>query len=245
MATAPGNKRPRNNSTSAVEHSKHPKGPDLYLTLPSPTSRFITLNFQLCRFKRVFRIVRVPLNYTFANLHTLIQFLFGWSDSHAHAAEVYDNVELYKTKKGEIKNCGRPHRIELEMYNERVAAGHDAYRPRGNYPIWRVSTRAGNGYGFGDYEEKLDWEVTLNQVWNRNEEQNASFANEGDSPNEDIAIKYTYDFGASWEVHISTHEQDVFWKRGEPSNLPLIVKANGAVRNCFASFPNPATHFGG
>ncbi|KDQ62170.1 hypothetical protein JAAARDRAFT_189531 [Jaapia argillacea MUCL 33604] len=78
--------------------------PDPHTTLPTPTSEFIQLRFQLARFKGVFRIVQLPQNYTFANLHTFIQFAFGWGGSHAHQSFVWSNVEMYSGnyKKGEI-----------------------------------------------------------------------------------------------------------------------------------------------
>ena len=71
----------------------------------------ISLSFQLAHFNGVYRVVRVPRNYTFAHLHMLVQFLFGWSGGHSHRAEVWSHVALYaKTNKpGEInfKKSGR------------------------------------------------------------------------------------------------------------------------------------------
>lgn len=61
---------------------------DPYTTLPPQTKEYIQLRFQLARFKGVFRTVQLPLTFTFANLHKFIMFAFGWSDGHAHQAEV-------------------------------------------------------------------------------------------------------------------------------------------------------------
>lgn len=61
---------------------------DPYTTLPPQTNEYIQLRFQLARFKGVFRTVQLPLTFTFANLHKFIMFAFGWSDGHAHQAEV-------------------------------------------------------------------------------------------------------------------------------------------------------------
>ncbi|KAI0057849.1 hypothetical protein BV25DRAFT_1841424 [Artomyces pyxidatus] len=207
--------------------------PDPYFTLPEPTTRYITLYFQLFRFKRVFRVVEVPLNYTFANLHTLIQFLFGWSGAHLHEMEVFDRVLLYKTRKGEIRNCGRAPKYQIEFYWEHPEYPHREVFLKGNEPIWRVSTRRAQTWGFDDEDVvgtrvARDREVTLGEVWNVDDEQNLSKTTGGVSSNEEIAIKYHYDFGASWEVHISCNDDNLFLERAEPSNLPYIRKANGA-----------------
>ncbi|KAJ7290038.1 hypothetical protein C8J57DRAFT_1705537 [Mycena rebaudengoi] len=75
---------------------------------PTSTS-FIQLRFQLVRFKGVHRVVQLFLNYTFSNLHMLIQFMFSWSGHHAHVAKVYLYVEVYSGnyKAWHIKRYGR------------------------------------------------------------------------------------------------------------------------------------------
>lgn len=89
-----------------------------YLTLPAPTTSYIQLRMQLCRFKGVYRQVRVPTNYTLANLHTLIQYLFGWSGGHLHQSKVWADVEMYSGnyKAYHIKDKGRigpfPHYLD-------------------------------------------------------------------------------------------------------------------------------------
>ena len=86
-------------------------------TPPRKTADYTQLRFQLARF-RVFRAVQLPLTFTFANLHGLIQYMFGWSDSHLHRSEVFPNVVLFdgdsEALVGTIKSCGR--RRPLEDY---------------------------------------------------------------------------------------------------------------------------------
>lgn len=71
--------------------------PDPYTTLSATTTSYIQLRFQLMNFKNVYRIVQLPATFTFANLHTLIQYMFGWSNSHLHRAEVVSNVVMTQT----------------------------------------------------------------------------------------------------------------------------------------------------
>src|SRR5262245_24536518 len=81
---------------------------DPYRTLPEPSTSYIRLRFQLCGFENVYRIVRLPLSYTFANLHTLILFLFGWNGSHLHESHVYSHVRMSsnETEPGRMSKYG-------------------------------------------------------------------------------------------------------------------------------------------
>ncbi|KAF8133980.1 hypothetical protein EV363DRAFT_1325176 [Boletus edulis] len=165
-------------------------------TPPRNTTDYIQLRFQLARF-RVFRIVQLPLTFTFANFHTLIQYMFGWSDSHLHHAEVFPNVVLYDYDSealiGTIKSCGR--RRPLEDYEQGDPSAIDHWRrfePE-DKPIYRVQpkvTRIKDPYDrVITMEEKA---VTLESVWTQNEANNVS---DGECSNAQIGIVYTYDFG--------------------------------------------------
>ena len=72
------------------------KTPTLAL-LPQPSDTVIQLRFQLSRFKGVYRVVQLPLSFTFAHLYRLNLLLFGWSGYHLHEFEVLTNVELYSS----------------------------------------------------------------------------------------------------------------------------------------------------
>lgn len=71
-------------------------------TLPDPCTNFIELRFQLVRFKGVYRVARLPLTFTFANLYMFILYIFGWSGYHSHRFEVVGCVQMYSAqyKKG-------------------------------------------------------------------------------------------------------------------------------------------------
>ncbi|KAI0041984.1 hypothetical protein FA95DRAFT_1610563 [Auriscalpium vulgare] len=227
------------NSPSASKRAR----PDPYFTLPPPTTQYITLYIMLMRFKRVFRVVEVPLNYTFANLHTLMQFLFGWSGDHLHEVEVFDCVTLLKTRKGEIKEAGRipAHQRELSDWYAVNGTGRIARQFKGSDPMWKVTTRKPRKNEWWDLEveNRLDAEATLGEVWNVDEKQNLSYRTEGDSSNEEIAIKYKYDLGSTWEVHISCNDDNTFVTKAVASNLPVIVKANGAPPLEDPPYPEP------
>ncbi|KIK94743.1 hypothetical protein PAXRUDRAFT_428267 [Paxillus rubicundulus Ve08.2h10] len=125
------------NSSASSSSASH--GPDPYTILPQITTDYIQLRFQLARFG-VHRIVRLPLTFTFANLHTLIQYMFGWSDSHLHQAEVFPNVVLHSDKKlpGFIKSCGRKRPIEDYELGDALAINHWERFERADRPIYRV-----------------------------------------------------------------------------------------------------------
>lgn len=225
---------------------------NVYTTLPPPTKSYIQLRLQLSRFKGVYRIVQLPLTFTFANLHRFILYVFGWNGSHAHQAYVWTNVELYKTKPGEIKKCGRapplpeePSDWELQYWDWFVMGKREPV----HYVVAKGQGKRGQGY-FDEYlsaTTKEDQELTLGDLWNLDEDQNIS---EGECDNEEIGIKYEYDLGcesyvlriasnvlnaalpqiASWDVHVTCDgTEGPFFEYTTPRNLPNVLTAKGAV----------------
>lgn len=182
--------------------------PDPRTVLPAPSTAHVRLRFQLARFKGVFRTVALPLNYSFAHLHLLVQYLFGWGGGHVHQAKVYAAVELYSrtNRPGEIKKYGRAPPMPddwLEGVNadhERVAFERRMWeQSRKTEAEWVVRER-GKKDGWdslgmkpgkrGDDVLRKDAAVRLDEVWNEELEKNAS---EGDYGNDEIAINYEYD----------------------------------------------------
>ena len=76
--------------------------------LPAPHPTQHLLYFRLAR-NKVFRTMEVPSNYDFHLIHRLIQYTFGWSDSHLHKFDIHVGCELYKSqpKKTWIKEWGK------------------------------------------------------------------------------------------------------------------------------------------
>ena len=135
--------------------------------LPAPHPTQYTLYFHLARTK-VYRTVAVPANYNFNLLHRLIQYTFGWSDSHLHKFDIHVGCELYKSqpKKTWIKEWGK--RIHV-ILNKDCGSGESFERP---------------GY------EKDEKAVTVGWVWG-----NEAHWTSG---RRILGVQYEYDFGGGW-----------------------------------------------
>ncbi|KAF9070840.1 MM3350-like domain-containing protein [Rhodocollybia butyracea] len=200
---------------------------DPYLSLPAPTSSYVQLRMQFCGFEDVWRQIRVPTNYTLANLHTVIQYVFGWEDSHLHQMNVWADVQIrghYITSKGrkgpfpEWLDSNNPNHIAEHYYFGRMKPEYDVRQV--------MRRRRVISEDFGDSRQIVsDDELTIGQVWNLQLVQNAAG---GECTNKQIAIEYEYDLGACWEVHIVLDREDDFFSVNPPSSLPMIVGAKGA-----------------
>ncbi|KAJ6530997.1 hypothetical protein DFH09DRAFT_1370654 [Mycena vulgaris] len=190
-----------------------------YKTLPPPTTKFIQLRFQLARFKGVYRVAKVPLNYTFANLYKLILFMFGWSGDHAHQAKVFSYVEMYSGnyKAGHIKRGGKD--APLPDTDDEIMLQYNESTRRTDIAEYEVvmmgrstKSRARRyffGDDFGDAEEKVeDQNLRLSQVWNQKLKKN----------------------GTAWTVHITMDHEEDFASVEPASNLPVMItgKIKGA-----------------
>ncbi|KAF9474160.1 hypothetical protein BDN70DRAFT_924770 [Pholiota conissans] len=216
-------------------------GPDPYRTLPPPTKEWVQLRFQLHHFQGVYRVVQVPTNYTFANLHTLIQYLFGWTGNNSHITRVYTNVEMYKSayRKGSIKSYGQPPPFPEEWL--RPDLGRDSqektlqwwniqYAESAIYEVVAVGKNQGpyknsRGY-FSDYSwhyKAEDNELLLNDVWNLDEEKNVSL---GDFSNRNIGLIYEYGLDCPWAVHITI--DDGFYNSKYSGNDVFVKEIKGA-----------------
>ncbi|KAI0372203.1 hypothetical protein BV20DRAFT_940546 [Pilatotrama ljubarskyi] len=240
--------------SSSTTSSASTSSSDPYHTMPAPCDTYIQLRFQLCRFKGVYRVARLPLSFTFAHLYKFLLLIFGWSGMHAHQAEVLTNVELYSStyRPGEIKKH-RSFRIpkEPDVYDEPDAWRKWAmfYAPARLDPAMRVSPR-GKSYEdawMGKSKEPLnmddpwdrvwaqiqvpckkDGDVTLGDVWSLKRKHNIS---KGQCSNREIAIRFEYDLGASWEVHITVDPDkkgEYLWQTERLRNYPIIMTAKGA-----------------
>lgn len=206
--------------------------PDPYTTLPAKTTSYVKLRFQLMNFANVYRIVQLPVTFTFANLHTLIQYMFGWSNSHLHRAEVVSHVVMHDPNgelAGTMKRWGRKPMLgeylggEEEDYGDRISWRYE----RDDNPIYHVDEYGVRPEGFGEVYAKSikDYKLKLGEIWTKDYKNNASL---GESPNDDIGIIYEYDLGDSWTVHISCDAKELFYDSKTPINTPFVVKAQGA-----------------
>lgn len=185
-----------------------PAEPDPACGLPPASDTFIQLRFQLCRFKGVYRIARLPLSFTFAHLYKFILLIFGWSGHHLHQASVVTHAQLYSAnwRRGEIKKHRsirvpeQPHRDDVEEYREWVCTyakfSHDPTlkvtpgglrRPRpppDPNDDWDVF------FSKMQVPVKKDAEVTLGDVWAAKSRNNVS---KGACSNLEIGIMFEYD----------------------------------------------------
>ncbi|KDR82355.1 hypothetical protein GALMADRAFT_818156 [Galerina marginata CBS 339.88] len=216
-------------------------GPDLYTTFPAPTNDYIQLRFQLQRFKGVYRTVQVPITYTFANLHTLLQYLFGWSGRRSHRTRVYTNVEIYTSQSakqvGCIKKKGQVPEYPAELARDDAHLSEELQevlrtrfeienRDAAIYEVVAVGkNKGGRGY-FGDYSwhyKVEDPELALSDIWNVDEEENLS----GGESNETIGLIYDYEINSSWSVDITV--DGGFYHSETPGNDIHVMAAKGAV----------------
>ncbi|KAJ7722455.1 natural resistance-associated macrophage protein-domain-containing protein [Mycena maculata] len=203
-----------------------------YKTLPLPTSSFIQLRFQLARFKGVYRVAQIPLNYTFANLYKLVLFMFGWSGQHAHRATVYSHVETYSGnyKAGHMKRYGKRAPLPVAAADDAAMLHYYELTRRTDIAEYEVvmmgrgTALQGFNY-FGDFaddaEQRVeDLDLCLSQVWNQKLRKNAS---KGACGNKEMGVIYEYDLGASWEIHITMDREDDFFSVQPPSSLPIMI----------------------
>jgi hypothetical protein len=130
---------------------------------------------------------------------------------------------------------------EEEEYGDRISWQFE----RDDNPIYHVDEYGVRPEGFGeDYAKSIkDYKLKLGEIWTKDFMNNASL---GESPNDEIGIIYEYDFGGrivftiasqsadieadSWTVHISCDPKELFFESGTPINIPIVKKAQGAVR---------------
>ena len=132
--------------------------------LPTPQLNHHVLYLRLAN-GGVFRSIRIPSNYDFHLIHRLIQYTFGWSDTHLHQFQVRPGCEFYKSqpKKTWIKNWGKTSNI---IANKGIGRTLSFERP---------------GYS------RDERHVTVGDIWS----DEASYR-DGDHA---IGVLYTYDFG--------------------------------------------------
>lgn len=215
-------KRPRHDYDDFDEFAptpepEHTLTPDPTSLLPLSSDTFIQLRFQLCRFKGVYRVARLPLSFTFAHLYKFILLIFGWSGHHAHQAEVVTHAVLYSAnwKRGEIKKH-RSFRVPEEPDREDVEEHREwvwSYARNSRDPAMRVTSRGSRRVhpppdpndpwdvlmAKLEVPVKKDSEVTLGDIWAMKSRNNLS---KGECKNLEIAIKFEYDLGGECSPHI-------------------------------------------
>lgn len=117
----------------------------------------------------VFRLVRIPANYTFAHLHHLLQYTFGWNRTQAHLFHVHGPVDR-------CEELGVDDVVK-EWHKELACLTHPGFVEEG-----------------GHFKAETRW--TLRNVWG------ASETGIGNLTNNEIRVRYKYDFMDTWNVVI-------------------------------------------
>ncbi|KAG6813053.1 hypothetical protein H0H92_014325 [Tricholoma furcatifolium] len=215
-------------------------------SLPAPTkfTRHLPLRFQFVRpgvsprMGGIYRIVQVPLSYTFVHLRRLIAFLFGdgFGDEREdrHLFEVKKKVSLYSLtyKPGQIKEgitafklstardpCRYKPELEEdaleddEIIEDNPQANSDADEVAEEEPAWTW---------------ELEESFTLGNVWSRGL---------------DLGLGIIYHHNETTAIHITINVQtEVVPKRRGRSNTPYVFIARGRVRlypDSFLPLPKP------
>ncbi|KIY44783.1 hypothetical protein FISHEDRAFT_77192 [Fistulina hepatica ATCC 64428] len=225
-------KRARRLPEPETESESDEEGRTTNAQLPPPANMHIELRFQLYNFKGVHRIVRVPMNYTFAHLHLLNQFIFGWSGCHAHRFEVWSDIELYSGnyKSGHIKKMGTRPLPRDDLDDDEKFYQLD-FRRWENAAIYDVAPRGCRKHSnrnrptYNSCKEIDETELTIGQVWSYSVLKNAS---KGLCTNKAVGVTYEYDFGSNWIVHITLDKEYGFYKAAPPTNWPVFMTCKGA-----------------
>ncbi|TFK41594.1 hypothetical protein BDQ12DRAFT_678216 [Crucibulum laeve] len=219
----------------------------LIRTLPPPTSfsKHLALRFQLVRSGLspkqggVFRIVQVPLSYTFSHLRSLIAFLFGGvlSSDQDHLFEVKKDVMLYSAlyKPGQIKQ-GKTW-TKLSTVRDPCLYRPDSF----------------NNALMGD-DEDLHMEKQLEDALHEKEEDEEAAMEESEEWTWHDETEFS--LGSAWphgveteraivyhhsshsQVHITINTIEIPRRRGT-SNTPHIFRARGRVRLAPPPLPRP------
>ncbi|KAG5650262.1 hypothetical protein H0H81_000132 [Sphagnurus paluster] len=222
-------------------------------SLPAPTSfsQHLPLRFQLVRpnvsprMGGIYRIVQVPLSYTFVQLRCLIAFLFGGGygdkSEDRHLFELKKKISLYAQtyKPGQIRTgfttvrlstARDPCRYRPEVEEDSLRDDNAGTQSRGATES-NVEEDTDEGEGEDDGETsswtwQLEEEYTLGHFWPRGG---------------DLASGVIYHHNETTAVHITLNNSELPRRTGS-SNTPYVFKARGRVRllpHSALPFPKP------
>ncbi|KAF9260457.1 hypothetical protein L218DRAFT_989589 [Marasmius fiardii PR-910] len=215
----------------------------------TPFGRHVVLRLRFFRAgevidrRGVYRVVQVPLSYTFRHLKTLIAFLFGGQsgmddvedEDIGHLFEVRRNVEMWA-------RSYRHGAIKRGKTSIRLSSVCDPYRYKEEWDFNDASWDIGEDKGQEEEEETDElqeddeprWEAeedyTLEHVWNSEEDQLED--HESTPRLKPVAIVYYYTPASNHEhkaqVHITLEDAPSPPRKGR-GNTPTVFKARGHV----------------
>ncbi|KAG6860131.1 hypothetical protein C0995_015366 [Termitomyces sp. Mi166 len=217
-------------------------------SLPPPTSfsKHLPLRFQFVRpgvsprMGGIYRVVQVPLSYTFVHLRCLIAFLYGggFGDGREdrHLFEVKKKMSMYVAtyKPGQIRRgftavklstardpCRYKPEGDANYFDDEFIHGED-----GVDPSQVVSDPEESGDEEPTWKWELEEEFTLGHVW---------------SKGPDLGAGIIYHHNETIAVHITINTTSLPRREGH-SNTPYVFSARGRVRihpNSFLLLPKP------
>ncbi|KAG5642610.1 hypothetical protein DXG03_002508, partial [Asterophora parasitica] len=227
-------------------------------SLPAPTSfsKHLPLRFQFVRpgvsprMGGIYRVVQVPLSYTFIQLRCLIAFLFGggYADEREdrHLFEFQKKIVIYAQtyRPGQIRSgytavklssARDPCRYRPEV-DEDSLCDDESSKPEGGEDFAADDTDEGEGEDPG-WTWELEEEYTLGHAWSRG----------GDLTRGIIYVRLTFSIAVGLANHLSliqhhnettavhiTLNTTALPRRSGHSNTPYVFQARGRVR----LFPN-------
>ncbi|KAG5341412.1 hypothetical protein C0989_010778 [Termitomyces sp. Mn162] len=216
-------------------------------SLPPPTSfsKHLPLRFQFVRsgvsprMGGIYRVVQVPLSYTFVHLRCLIAFLYGGGldeeREDRHLFEVKKKMMMYAVtyRPGQIKQgftavklstardpCRYKPDDDITFLDDEVIRGEDGIESHG------ASDSEESGDDGPTWKWELEEEFTLGHVWSRGPELTAGII---------------YHHNETTAVHITINTTSLPRRQGH-SNIPYVFSARGRVRiypNSFLPLPKP------
>lgn len=153
-------------------------------------------------------------------LHKYIQYLFGWEDSHLHSFVRHFHCEVWKSRPGEVKQWGkkdawqrRQKKMVKNMLRDRRRRDEES----------DVSSDSDEEHNYGDKPIPVKGSETVGEIFL--------------SGRSDIAMRYTYDFGDTNHVDITSEGRIV---RDQAYHLPILLRGRGAV-NTIDAFNTSST----
>ncbi|KAF5383152.1 hypothetical protein D9615_004961 [Tricholomella constricta] len=220
-------------------------------SLPAPTSfsKHLPLRFQFVRpgvsprMGGIYRIVQVPLSYTFVQLRCLIAFLFGggYADEQEdrHLFELKKKIVMYAQtyKPGQIRSgytanrlssARDPCRYRPEVDEDSLWDDDESAKPKGEVEdVASEDTDEGEGEGEDPgWTWELEEEYTLGHAWSRGG---------------DLTRGIIYHHNKTTAVHITLNTSSLP-RRSGISNAPYLFQARGRVRllpNSVRPLPKP------
>ncbi|KAF5350974.1 hypothetical protein D9756_008358 [Leucocoprinus leucothites] len=218
--------------------------------LPESTSfsKHLPLRFQFIRTGSastrqggVYRVVQVPLSYTFIHLRCLIAWLFSGLPGHGgvdeHLFEVKKDVSIYS-------HLYKPGQVKSGQTWVKLSSSQDPYRYRQGYFNDDEEEREEDQLasdaeeGFGEEEDGLeDCEDEEQEDWKWEDEDDFTLVHAWPKGPE-LGRAIIYHHSLTTQIHITVNQTSIPRRRGR-SNTPYVFSARGRIWLSAPPLPRP------